>query len=38
MYVRVYVCEHSGVQQGALAVGLVYVVRGLKVGGEGGGA
>lgn len=35
---RVLVCALSGVRQGAVAVGLVYVVRGLKVRGEGGGA
>lgn len=37
-YVHVFVCVLSGVQQGAVAVGLVYVVRGLKVRGERGGA
>lgn len=35
---HVFVCVLSGVQQGAVAVGLVYVVRGLKVRGERGGA
>lgn len=38
MYVRVFVCALSGVRQGAVAVGLVYVVGGLKVRGERGGA
>lgn len=37
MCVHVFVCAHSGVRQGAVAVGLVYVVGGLKVRGEGGG-
>lgn len=36
--VTVFVCALSGVLQGAVAVGLVYVVGGLKARGEGGGA
>lgn len=36
--VRVFVCGLCGVRQGVVAVGLVYVVGGLKVRGERGGA